>query len=104
MVAGPSTITALLNSLSMGFRAMAINEKAKEVRTVLAAAKAQYEKFGVLLEKAKKKINEAGRSLDDAQNRNAIIQKKLKTVEAIGTDTAAELLGLDESDDDNSEE
>ncbi len=104
MIAGPSTITALLNSLSMGFRAMAINEKAKEVRTVLAAAKAQYEKFGVLLEKAKKKINEAGRSLDDAQNRNAIIQKKLKTVEAIGTDTAAELLGLDETNEGSDEE
>ncbi len=96
MLAGPSTITALLNSLSIGFRAMAINEKAKEVRAVLAAAKVQYEKFGLVLEKAKKKIDEAGKSLEDAQSRNSIIQKKLKSVEAIEQSQAVEILGLEE--------
>lgn len=96
MIAGPSTITALLNSLSVGFRAMAINEKAKEVRTLLAAAKVQYEKFGILLDKARRKIDEAGRSLDEAQDRNRIIQKKLKGVEAIDADSATDLLGLEE--------
>ena len=96
MIAGPSTITALLNSLSVGFRAMAINEKAKEVRTLLAAAKVQYDKFGVVLDKARKKIDEAGRSLEEAQDRNRIIQKKLKGVEAIDGDTATEFLGLEE--------
>ena len=96
MIAGPSTITALLNSLSVGFRAMAINEKAKEVRTLLAAAKVQYDKFGVVLDKARKKIDEAGRSLEEAQDRNRIIQKKLKGVEAIDTDDATVLLGLEE--------
>ncbi len=96
MIAGPSTITALLNSLSIGFRAMAINEKAKEVRTVLAAAKVQYEKFGTVLEKAKKKIDEAGRSLEDAQSRNDIIQKKLRTVETIDAAEGAEILGLED--------
>ena len=96
MLAGPSTITALLNSLSVGFRAMAINEKAKEVRTLLAAAKAQYEKFGVQLDKARKKIDEAGRSLDDAQTRNNMIQKKLRSVEEIDQSEAAELLGIEE--------
>lgn len=96
MIAGPSTITALLNSLSVGFKAMAINEKAKEVRVVLAAAKAQYDKFGVLLEKARKKINEAGKSLDDAQSRNNIIQKRLKSIEEIDRTQATEILGLDE--------
>lgn len=55
MVAGPSTIIALLNSLSMGFRSIAINRKADEVWRVLGAAKAQYEKFGDLLDKARKK-------------------------------------------------
>ena len=96
MIAGPSTITALLNSLSIGFKAMAINEKAKEVRAVLAAAKVQYEKFGVVLEKAKKKIDEAGKSLEDAQSRNNIIQKRLKSVEAIEQNEAIEILGLEE--------
>ena len=94
MIAGPSTITALLNSLSVGFRAMAINEKAKEVRVVLAAAKVQYDKFGVLLDKARKKITEAGKSLDDAQSRNTIIQKKLRSVEEIDRTSAEEILGI----------
>ncbi|MEE1320301.1 MAG: DNA recombination protein RmuC [Acutalibacteraceae bacterium] len=98
MVAGPSTITALLNSLSIGFRAMAINEKAKEVRQLLAAAKVQYDKFGIVLDKAKKKIDEAGRSLEEAQSRNTIIQKKLKGVEAIEQDAASQILGIEGDD------
>ncbi len=97
MLAGPGTITALLNSLAIGFRAMAINDKAMEVRTLLAAAKMQYEKFGTQLEKARKKIDEAGRSLDDAQNRNAIIQKKLRSVEEIDQGEADALLGMEET-------
>ena len=95
MIAGPSTITALLNSLSVGFRAFAINEKAKEIRILLAAAKTQYDKFGALLEKARKKIDEAGKSLDEAHSRNDQIQKKLRLVEEIDQNTANELLGLD---------
>ena len=98
MIAGPGTITALLNSLSIGFRAMAINEKAKEVRTLLAAAKVQYEKFGVVLDKARKKIDEAGKTLEEAQSRNNIIQKKLRTVEEIETGSASQILGLEEGD------
>lgn len=95
MIAGPSTITALLNSLSVGFRAMAINEKAKEIRTLLAAAKTQYEKFGVVLEKARKKIDEAGKTLDDAQSRNVQIQKKLRSVEEIDQTEAEKLLEIE---------
>ncbi len=88
MIAGPSTITALLNSFAMGFKAMAINEKADEVRKILAAAKSQYETFGVVLEKAKKKIDEAGKTLDEASHRNDIIRKKLKGVEEIDSGEA----------------
>ena len=98
MIAGPGTITALLNSLSIGFRAMAINEKAKEVRTLLAAAKVQYDKFGIVLDKARKKIDEAGKTLEEAQSRNSIIQKKLRTVEEIETDAASQILGLEGDD------
>lgn len=104
MIAGPSTITALLNSLSVGFRAMAINEKAKEVRVVLAAAKVQYDKFGVLLDKARKKITEAGKSLDDAQSRNNMIQRKLKSVEEIDRGSAEEILGIADMVEDYEEE
>ena len=56
---------------------------ADEVRKLLAAAKSQYDTFGTVLEKAKKKIDEAGKTLDEARHRNEIIQKKLKNVEEI---------------------
>lgn len=94
MIAGPSTITALLNSFAMGFKAMAINEKADEVRKLLSAAKSQYETFGTVLEKARKKIDEAGKSLDEARHRNDIIQKKLKNVEVLDSSASDNLLEL----------
>ena len=97
MVAGPSTITALLNSLSLGFRIAAINEKANEVRKILSAVKSQYDTFSTVLAKAKKKIDEAGKSLDDAQHRNDIIQKKLKAIEEISVGESEEILGLDQN-------
>ena len=97
MIAGPSTITALLNSLAMGFRSIAINKKANEVWKVLGAAKTQYDKFGILLVKAKKKIDEAGDTIDQAQDRNRLIQKNLRSVEQIDSGDADEILGLEES-------
>ncbi len=97
MIAGPTTITALLNSLSMGFRAVAINDKANEVRELLSATKAQYDVFGGVLEKAKKKIEEAGNTLGEAQHRNDIIRKKLKNVEDIDIASAEKYLGSDYS-------
>ena len=96
MIAGPSTITALLNSLAMGFRTMAINEKANEVWKILGAAKTQYDKFGDLLTKARKKIEDAGKALDEADHRNSIIQKNLRKVETLDTSAASEVLGIDE--------
>ena len=92
MIAGPSTITALLNSLSMGFKTVAINEKANEVRELLSAVKTQYDKFDGLLVKARKKIDEAGKTIDDAQSRNNLIQKKLRTVESLDSAAAEKLL------------
>lgn len=94
MVAGPSTITALLNSLAMGFKTVAINEKANEVRELLSAAKAQYVKFGEVLATAQRKIEEAGKTLGEAQHRNEIIHNRLKRVEDTDASAAAELLGL----------
>ena len=89
MVAGPSTITALLSSLAMGFRTMAINKKANEVWKVLGAAKTQYDKFGDLLQKAKKKVEEA-------DHRNDIIQKNLRKVEILDNKDAQSILGIEE--------
>lgn len=96
MIAGPSTITALLNSLAMGFKTIAINKKANEVWNVLGAAKMQYDKFGDLLAKARKKVEEAGKVLDDADKRNNMIQKKLRDVELLDDTQANDILGLEE--------
>lgn len=96
MVAGPSTITALLNSLALGFRTIAINEKANEVWKLLGAAKAQHDKFGVLIEKAKRKVEEAGNVLEDASKRNDIIQKNLKRIEELDASASNSILGLDD--------
>ena len=96
MIAGPSTVTALLNSLAMGFRTMAINKKANEVWKVLGAAKTQYDKFGELLAKARKKVDEAGKVLDEADHRNAIIQKNLRKVDTLNSNEAQSLLGIEE--------
>lgn len=90
LLAGPTTVTALLNALAMGFRTLAINRKATEVWQVLGAAKMQYEKFGDLLQKARKKVDEAGKVLDEADHRNRIIQKHLRRVETLDDPTAAE--------------
>lgn len=90
LLAGPTTVTALLNALAMGFRTLAINRKATEVWQVLGAAKMQYEKFGDLLQKARKKVDEAGKVLDEADHRNDIIQKHLRRVETLDDPTAAE--------------
>ena len=98
MIAGPSTITALLNSLSLGFRAVAINEKANEGRLLLA--RVQYDKFGVVLRKARQKIDEAGKSLDEADKRNEIIRKKLGKAGELDGSSAADILGLEEDNSD----
>ena len=90
LLAGPTTVTALLNALAMGFRTLAINRKATEVWQVLGAAKMQYEKFGDLLQKARKKVDEAGKVLDEADHRNDIIQKHLRRVETLDDPTAAD--------------
>ena len=92
LLAGPTTVTALLNALAMGFRTLAINRKATEVWQVLGAAKMQYQKFGDLLQKARKKVDEAGKVLDEADHRNDMIQKHLRRVETLDDPSAAEAL------------
>lgn len=94
MVCGPTTITAFLNTLRMGFRTIALDKRAAEVWKVLGAAKTQYEKFGVVLDKLQRKIEEAGNTLEDARKRNNIIRKNLKNVEELSPAEADSLLEL----------
>lgn len=104
MIAGPATITALLNSLALGMRTVAINEKANEVRKLLSVTRVQYDKFTVLLEKARKKIDEAGNALDEAQHRNQLISGRLRNVELIDKQEAERLLGIEETNPYNTKE
>ncbi len=99
MVCGPTTVTAFLNSLRMGFRTLAIDKRAAEVWKVLGATKMQYEKFEGLLAKAKKKIDEAGDALDSAQKRNTTIRRALNKVEEVDSAAAPLLLDLPSEED-----
>lgn len=94
LIAGPSTVTALLSTLAMGFRTAALNKKAGEVMDLLAAAKTQYGKFSLALEAAKKKIDSASKGIDDARKRSDIILKNLKSVETLGGEEADDILGI----------
>ncbi len=95
LICGPTTITAFLNTLRMGFRTIALDKRAAEVWKVLGAAKTQFGTFETLLAKAKKKIDEAGDTIANASHRNNIIQKHLNNVEQLEPSQADELLGLD---------
>ncbi|MCH5198112.1 MAG: DNA recombination protein RmuC [Oscillospiraceae bacterium] len=92
LLTGPSTVTALLSSLAMGFRTIALNEKANEVMKLLGAAKTQYDKFAEALESVRKNIDAAGKKLDAAQHRNEMIVKSLKNVESLDADISENLL------------
>lgn len=98
MICGPTTITAFLNTLRVGFRTIALDKKASEVWKVLGAVRTQYDKFEGLLLKVKKKIDEAGSTIEDAQKRNSIIQKNLKSVELIDSNEADSILGISSGD------
>ena len=99
MICGPTTITAFLNTLRVGFRTIALDKKASEVWKVLGTVRTQYDKFEGLLFKVKKKIDEAGSTIEDAQKRNNIIQKNLKSVELIDSNEADSILGISSGDD-----
>lgn len=103
MVCGPTTITAFLNTLRMGFRTLALDKRAAEVWKVLGATKMQYDKFEGILAKAKKKIDEAGSALDDAQHRNRLIRRKLNKVEEVDSAEVPMLLSLSDEADEQEE-
>ena len=81
--AGPATICALLNSLRMGFRTLAIEKRSSEVWELLGKVKSEFDKFGVMIEKTRKKIDEAARELDNADKRTRGINRVLKDVERL---------------------
>jgi DNA recombination protein RmuC len=92
-VAGPSTLTAYLNSLQMGFRTLALQKRSSEVWQVLGAVKTEFEKFGGLLEKTQKNIHAASDSVDELLGkRTRAISRKLKQVESLPAAEAQKIL------------
>ncbi len=91
MVAGPTTLAALLNSLQMGFRTLAIEKRSAEVWNLLGAVRTEFSKFGAILEKTRKKLVEAGNHIDLAATRTRVIERKLRDVQDVPHQVSAAL-------------
>jgi len=92
-ITGPTTLTALLNSLQMGFRTLAIEQRSSEVWQVLGAVKTEFTKFGGVLAKTRAQLETVTRSIDLAEQRTRVMHQKLRQVEALPGDAAAAALG-----------
>jgi DNA recombination protein RmuC len=95
VVSGPTTLTALLTSLQMGFRTLAIEQRSSEVWKVLGAVKTEFGKFGEALDKVQKKLTEASNTIESAQRRSRAVARKLRPAEDLPSVQAADLLGLE---------
>lgn len=84
VLAGPSTLLALLNSLQMGFRTLAIQKRSGEVWELLSVVKGEFLKYHQVLGKVREKLDQASKTIDDAEQRTRVIQRKLRGVEEIG--------------------
>lgn len=91
-IAGPTTIAAILNSLQMGFKTLAIQKRSSEVWTILGGVKAEFGKFGEVLDKVKKNLDQAANTIDSASVRTRAIERKLRTVEELPATDAHPLL------------
>ena len=98
-LAGPTTLSALLNSLQLGFRTLAIEQRSSEVWAVLGAVKTEFGKFGDVLEATRKKLEQATRSIESAGVRTRQIERKLKNVEALPLPEGGQNL-IEESEED----
>ncbi len=92
VITGPTTLAALLNSLQMGFKTLAIEKRSSEVWTLLGAVKTEFASFGAVLSKTKKKLDEASNTIDAAATRTRAIERKLRTVQELPVAEAAKLL------------
>jgi DNA recombination protein RmuC len=96
LVAGPTTLSAILNSLRVGFQTIAIEKRASEVWTVLGAVKTEFGKFGDFLDKVKKHIDAASQTLDTSTTRTKAMERKLRSVEQLPADQARTVLSIED--------
>ena len=94
VVAGPTTLAAILSSLRMGFRTLAIEKRSSEVWKIIAAVKTEFGKFGDVMAKLKKQLNTASSTIDQTQTRTRAMERQLQTVEQLPPDEASVRLGL----------
>jgi len=94
-VAGPTTLTALLNSLQMGFRTLALEKRSSEVWEVLGAVKTEFGKFGEVLARTRDTLERAARNIEQAEVRTRQMARKLRSVEALPGEAAQQLLGTE---------
>ena len=105
VISGPSTFVALLNSLQMGFRTLAIEKRSSEVWELLGVVKSEFGKFGDLLDKTNKKLIEISNTMSDATRKTRTIERKLKNVEALPVNDENEFynLALDEANENSAD-
>jgi DNA recombination protein RmuC len=94
VAAGPTTLGAILNAIQMGFRTMAIEKRSSEVWEILGAVKTEFGKYGDVLDKVQKKLQEASKTIDDVAVRKRAIDRRLRSVEAIPDAGVETLLAL----------
>jgi DNA recombination protein RmuC len=100
-IAGPSTLAALLSSLQMGFRTLALEKRSSEVWQVLGAVKTEFGKFGDVLAQAKLTLERAAKNIESAEVRSRQMARKLKSVEALPSEAAQLMLGASNVDADD---
>jgi DNA recombination protein RmuC len=101
VVAGPTTLAAILSSLRMGFQTLAIEQRAVEVWRVLGAIKTEFGKFGEVLDKVKHHLDMAGKTIDKTGARTRAIERRLRSVEKLPEPEALEILALPEAGEEN---
>jgi DNA recombination protein RmuC len=99
VIAGPTTLVALLNSLQVGFRTLAIEKRSGEVWKILGAVKAQFDAFGEILSRIQRKLQQATNEIETVGTKTRTMQRKLRDVENVGVDASNELFGFANGED-----
>lgn len=103
MVTGPTTLAALLTSLQMGFRTLAIEKRSSEVWQILAAAKAEFQKYGDVWERLGKQLDTAKKTVDEAGRRTRAVSRRLRDVDMLQSASASPALGLLDAEEEEAE-
>jgi DNA recombination protein RmuC len=98
VVAGPTTLVAILSSLRVGFQTLAIEQRASEVWRVLAAVKTEFSKFGDVLARVKRQLNTASRTIEETSVRTRAMERKLRSVEQLSNEDSIDVLALPDLD------